>query len=232
MRLISPINLLTLPLLVGSILSNPILNNSLTGPIIPAICSSIIVSPIAYSVDKAVVNSSLNCTPIHKEIKKSLKTLKSKESIITFSGLVTIFTISNIINNRLVKLAICSILLTPIGILKDIRMSNIDNKQLVDINKRSYYGFMIRDTISLVSALLFPSNINLIVYYLCILMLQIPQTYFHQFGLEYCNQSKHCKSGIPIIKGNFANNVVIRSIKNIIQYGIGMKLNLIFIKLL
>jgi hypothetical protein len=91
---------------------------------------------------------------------------------------------------------------------------------------------MTRDTISLFSALIFPSDINLFVHYFYMLVLQIPQTYFHQFGLEYCNRPKENYEKRQIIKSNFMNNVFMRSIKNIIQYGIGMKLNLMFIKLL
>ncbi len=231
MLLLNPIKVIMIPILSREILSNPILP-LLKNPVVPAICSSLIVSPIGYSMDKAIINSSLYSTSFYKELVNSLDSLVCKESIITFLGLVSIFTISNIIQNKLIKILICSIVLTPIGIIKDIRMSSISNSKLKDINILTYYGFIIRDTISLFSALIFPSDINLFVHYFYMLVLQIPQTYFHQLGLEYCNKPTKNYKKVKIIKSNFINNIVMRSIKNIIQYGIGIKLNSIFMNIL
>jgi hypothetical protein len=199
---------------------------------IPAVCSSIIVSPIGYTIDKAVVNSSLNKVPFHTEIKNSLKTIKSTESILTFLSLVSILFISNLFDKKIIKILFSSIFLTPLGVLKDIKMSNKSKLTLNEVNKKAYIDFFIRDLISLFSALIFPVNINLVEYFFYVLLLQIPQTYFHQIGMINCNKHKNdlFVNTYNIPNKQFINNIFLRSIRNLIHYGLGIKLNLFILK--
>jgi hypothetical protein len=199
-----------------NVISKLLFNNPLT----PAICSSLIVSPIAYSIDKAIIKSSLESTPFHKAFIESFQSLKSKDSFMTLFCLISIFFISNIIKKKSNQLIIGTLFLTPIGIFKDIKMCN--KNKLQDINILTYYGFSIRDSISLISALL---DLGLLFHFLSIIILQLPQTYFHLFGLEYSNKPKYYREKKQIIKKNFLNNVFVRSIKSFIQYGIGMQIN-------
>jgi hypothetical protein len=209
--------------------------NSLYKPIfkafIPAVCASVIVSPIGYTIDKAVVNSSLNKVPFNTEVKNAFKTIKSTESLLTFLSLVSILFISNMFEKRIIKILFSSIFLTPLGVLKDIKMANKSKLTLKEVNKKAYIDFFIRDLISLFSALIFPVNINLVEYSFYVLLLQIPQTYFHQIGMINCNKHKNdlFVNKYNISNEQFINNIFMRSIRNLIHYGLGIKLNLFFI---
>jgi hypothetical protein len=198
---------------------------------VPALCSSLIVAPIAYSIDRSIVESTKKSTSLKVEFIEtitSVERLKSPESIVTFLGLFAMFLATNIITKKINKIALCFFILTPFGISKDIRLASpIGNTKILKRHPKVYIGFMFREIISLISALIFPSNINIIVHYFYMLLLQIPQTYFHQIGLEYCSNNEKK----IIIRENFKMNVFMRSVKNLIQYGIGLKLNLFFVLL-
>ena len=96
------------------------------------------------------------------------------------------------------------------------------------MRKIVYIDFLARDILSVISAMIFPSNINLLTHYICLLFLQVPQTYFHQMGIE--NSKTNVK--IVIKKKELANNIFFRSIKNLIQFGIGIKINLMLMKVM
>ncbi len=197
----------------------------------PALCSSLIVSPIAYSIDKSIIESTRKSSSLKVEFIEtitSIEKLKSSGSILTFFGLFSMFLATNLIVNKAKKILLCFLILTPFGIAKDIRLASLKNDiGILNKDRMVYIGFTFRDLISVISALVFPQTINIFIHYFYMLLLQIPQTYLHQTGLEYCNDNKKK----IIIRENFKKNVFLRSIKNLIQYGIGLKLNLFFVLL-
>ena len=194
---------------------------------IPALYTTVLVAPIAYSIDKAVVDSSIYSTNFFSELIKYEDKFKSLSFYLSCVSLFGMLVITNIFTKKLTRISI-SFLFVPLGIVKDIKMANKNNLEYSEINKLVYFGFLSRDIISLFSALIFPSNIGLFVHYIFLLISQFPQTYFHETGIEYCNTKKNKR----IIKENYINNVFIRSIRSLILYGVGLKANLFFSRLL
>lgn len=194
---------------------------------IPALYTTILVAPVAYSIDKAVTDSSINSTNFFSELIKYEDKFKAPTFYLTCISLFFMLVTTNIFTRKLTRISI-SFLFVPLGIIKDIKLANKNNLEYNKINKLVYSNFLSRDIISLISALIFPSNIGLFVHYIFMLILQFPQTYFHEAGIEYCNIKKNKR----IIKENFISNVFIRSIRSLILYGIGLKANLFFTRLL
>ena len=194
--------------------------------IIPALTASVVVSPISFAIDRAIIDHANFNTTIQAGIFESLKPVSvfSKNSALTFASYSFSFAVSNSIKSRYHKVIVLSICSVLFSMYRDIKMATYGSSN--PVNKIVYISFILRDIITIVSAFAFPPHLGVLAHMMFISILQIPCTYFHLMGIDYCsvNHAKNINRHKRISK-TLHKNIAVRNVRTVFAYAVGGKLN-------
>lgn len=194
--------------------------------IIPALTASVVVSPISFAIDRAIIDHANFNTTIQAGIFQSLKpaSIFSKNSALTYASYSFSFAVSNSIKSRFHKVALLSICSILFSMYRDTKMATYGSP--TPVHKMAYASFIVRDIITIVSAFAFPSRLGVLCHMLFISILQIPCTYFHLIGIDYCsvNHDKNINRHKRIFK-TLHKNIAVRNARTVFAYAVGGKLN-------